>query len=192
MAETGLTSDPTSQTTGRRLTLLRPLLAVAVGLALALGVLVYLGFVWPSEGPLGNSAGNGAGGNARPGDSIALVYQLPNERLSDPIELGHIELLNTPRRFRVGEVGIVPCPPPSTDCAPAAVDTWPPSTGEVEPLAGHLLVQRGNPHIVVELKVPRGIEGVFRVRGATLTYTQGLRRFRTELGPVVSLHVEGR
>lgn len=156
----------------------------------AFALLVYVGVLFPSEGPLGSTAGNEAGANVRAGSTISLVYQLPDEQFTAPIELRDIHLVEPPRGLQAGDSGVVPCRPATTECIPAAVDQWPPRTGEPHALDGYVLTRGGNPHIAVEVQVPnRGT--VFRVRGAILTYTQGFRRFRTELGPVIRLHLKG-
>lgn len=161
----------------------------AILLLAIFGLLVYVGLLFRSEGPLGNTAGNEAGANVRAGSTISLVYQLPDEQLTSPIELTDIQLVGLPRGFQEGDAGVVPCRPATEDCIPGAVDQWPPPTGEPHALDGYVLTKGGNPHIAIEVQVPnRGT--VFRVRGVILTYTQGIRRFRTELGPVIRLHLK--
>ncbi len=160
--------------------------------AAAIGSAVYLGVIFPSEGPLGTTAGYGAGANVKAGSTISLVYQLPDEHLAAPIELRDFELIGLDRVFRRGDVGVATCPDNGEGCSFAAVEAWPPTTDDPEPLPGYVLPSGGNPHIAVEVKVPGGTEGTFRFRGALLSYAQGARRFRTELGPVIRLHVKAQ
>jgi hypothetical protein len=163
---------------------------VALILLALLGIAKYLGLIWPSQGPLGTTVGYGAGANVKAGSTISLMYQLPDESLAAPIELEDIELLGLDRGLLRGDARVAICPDNGEGCSFAAVEAWPPTAADLHSLPGYVLSGGGNPHIAVEVSV-RGLVGAtLRSRGALLSYSQGGRRFRTELGPDVRLHVK--
>lgn len=171
----------------------RALAAVAV--VVLVGVLFvggrYYGFVWPSRGPLGDLSGTAfAGGRTQPGGVAVLMFQLPDERLKAPIELRSAELVGAHSALEHVGMSLVPCARPvSDDCTFGIVGEQWPLPFENHPVSGYRLAAGGNPNIAVALRLPERT-GTYRVRGLVLDYSQGWRRFRTEIGPDVKIHAQ--
>jgi hypothetical protein len=69
------------------------------------------------------------------------------------------------------------------------IDNQPSRADELVPVQGYRVIQGGRPEIVATVEVPARARGTYRIEGAILSYRQGLRRFRTELGPEFRLDV---
>jgi hypothetical protein len=175
----------------------RRAIAAGVALAVIVGVLFYLGYIWPQEGPLGYRGGNRAIMKRAGSDNTAAFHLSSDERIVlegvEPIGL------DSEGEGKVLGSGIAEhCLSESQDnCHWSLISRgWPPKGVAPAPVEGYV-VEPGKPvHILLGLRfIPRrpayggklekgeATWDDIQIRGIVLRYKVGMRHFRTEVGP---------
>lgn len=178
-------------------------LCVAAGLLLIFGGLKYLGFIWPSEGPLGGAAGNEASAKTSHSANTAMFF-VPENTTDSTFVLQGVEPIGVAEdELTVLGAGVLHhCGGDlSSNCVDSfSAPSWPPRGTDPEPIEGFVMEPGDEIRVVLGLRfVPAKMhgwleqgEGRFNsmsVQGVALRYREGVRRYRTELGPAAEFNI---
>jgi hypothetical protein len=119
---------------------------------------------------------------------VALLFLVGDT--TGAVELSEVKLLGAHPALEIVRTNVIPCRPPKLSCAPLAIQPWPPSNDRLAAVPGYRLEPGGNTSIAFAVRAPsRPHRLTYLIDGAILEYRQGLRRFRTKLGPAMRLRV---
>ena len=163
---------------------------VAVGVAAVVVIVVsffaarYLGWIAPHPGPLHAPEGGVFGTNESGGSTVTAVFRLDESEVDGPVELLAAEAVGVDEGLDDAAPQVLVCRTESLCVMSYAASRWPPNRTDPEPVEGHVVDgDRGTRTIVgVPITLPEG-PGRYRVRGLSLDYSQGSRRYRAEIGP---------
>lgn len=160
----------------------RKVLIAVVVAVVAVAVAVWeLGFFFPRSGPLAASAG--ARVSADRGDIVTLAFMIPNEKLERTVDVVSVEPFGVVPHVDVIGTGIGRCDVVEADCVnQLSYERWPPRGVVLEGAEGVRLGPDDHVFAVVGIRMP-DVPSDVRVRGVRLSYRDGWRRYRAEVGP---------
>lgn len=155
---------------------------VAVGAAVvAFFTARYLGWILPQPGPL-HAPGNMFRTTAQGGSTVTAAFRLDESDVGGPIELLGAEVVGVDESLDASAAQVLVCRT-ETFCAPSyTLRQWPPRRAVPEPVEGYVVDGDTRTIIGVPVTLPEG-PGRYRLRGLRVEYTQGMRRYRAEVGP---------
>lgn len=160
----------------------RKALIAGVVVVVALAVAVWeLGFFFPRSGPLAASAG--ARVSAHRGHVVTLAFMIPNEKLDRTVDVASVEPFGVVPHVDVIGTGIGRCDVVEAHCVnQLSYGQWPPRGVVLDEAEGFRLGPDDHVFAVVGIQMP-DVPSDVRVRGIHLSYRDGWRRFRDEIGP---------
>ena len=168
---------------------------VAVGIAAVVAVAAfsagrYLGWIAPGPGPLHAPGGALFQTNAAGGSTVTAAFRLSESDVDGSVDLRAAEAVGVDEGLEVSAAQVLACRT-KTFCAPSYIlRQWPPRGAAPEPVDGHVVDGNLGTRTVIGVPLTLPEEpGRYRVRGLLVEYTQGLRRYRAEVGPNLVLVV---
>ena len=158
----------------------------------AVFVLWYLGFIWPSEGPLGG--GIGGKFRAETGNlKNTVLFPLPQNKTEDDLVLESASLIGAKENELklIGVYVVEGCATGKFCHQRFGFEEWPPKNVDLTPLDGYVLKAGEQHDIAVGVEFPQALpknlepgahaHDSISVRGVVVHYRDGLRRHLTKV-----------
>ena len=152
----------------------------------------YLGWMYPGPGPLHTPGGALAGMGAVGGSTVTAAFRLSETDVEGSIELHAAEAVGEDEGLEVSAAQVLVCRTETLCVSSYTPRRWPPRGTVPEPVDGYVVDGDRDTRTVIGVAVTLPEEpGRYRLRGLQVDYTQGLRRYRAEVGPNLVFVVRG-